>query len=570
MTTPKTPTEIFETLNPALTTETPDLINENPTPKPAQEYKSSQDPRSVEKIPAETKKSSLSILDEAPKKRYSINITTTKRGIPAMWEKGGGRTSGGSSQIITGRNGEARRPVYVRKSGSLSCAEHALITVHEGFYIVNVDLSRGEVSYASILKILNTSVKDIDGHNWEAKAEVQEENVFSNGEWDTVFDPKLASALKSAIGKASSYHCRSAYFIDSSEKKEQTAEQKAKKEAEMRRQDVERAKLRDQKNKRDAEVKAMKEAESKKLKESGLGERLENVNERRKRIEAPIIELQDCYFIISSQIRLYSEENVKNIEDLTTILENEFKEKMRTESLKAIFAPKFAKYEEKVTELGFEMSINKEVILSTPSSSYSSKTFPLSDDGLINFVTFLEERKLEKIREDIGKQLKLKYLEEKLEAEKLNLPKDIQIWRRRSGRTNRGEGWVITKDGSLRENDGTLDPYSKRYARYGEGIMIWEQILPGEIVLKWSKTSSASEHVFEVVHLPEEGLTEAQKEKILEIEEKIEKEWEGVAGVSSGIPSPSIENGFGLCKRAKALDKTTKASVSDLLNKFGR
>ena len=38
-----------------------------------------------------------------------IRIDTTKRGIPALWESGGGLTSGGSATIITGKTRGAGR-----------------------------------------------------------------------------------------------------------------------------------------------------------------------------------------------------------------------------------------------------------------------------------------------------------------------------------------------------------------------------------------------------------------------------------------------------------------------------
>ena len=101
-----------------------------------------------------------------------ISITTTKRGFPAMWESGGGMTSGGSATIITGSKGEPRRPVYMPGGGHLACGEHALITVHEGFYVVRASVSHGTRSSASISRIVSVSVKDIDGEKWEATAEV--------------------------------------------------------------------------------------------------------------------------------------------------------------------------------------------------------------------------------------------------------------------------------------------------------------------------------------------------------------------------------------------------------------
>jgi len=79
-------------------------------------------------------------------------------------------------------------------------------------------VSRGTRSYGSISQIVSVSVKDINGEKWEAKAEVEEVNTFSRGEWDKPLDEKLILAVEAAFHKASSYHCRSAYYVDNSAK----------------------------------------------------------------------------------------------------------------------------------------------------------------------------------------------------------------------------------------------------------------------------------------------------------------------------------------------------------------
>ena len=210
----------------------------------------------------------------------TISIDTTKRGFAAMWESGGGLTSGGSATIITGKNGEARRPVYMPRGGHLACGDHALITVHEGFYIVHAGVSRGTRSSASISRIISVSVKDISGEKWEAKAEGEEVNTFSKGEWDKPLDEKFAPAVEAAFHKAGSYHCRSAYYIDNSAKPEAAEADLKKRAEEARKQDEERARLRQEKADREARAKAEAEATSKAVKEAGLGARLEAVNIR--------------------------------------------------------------------------------------------------------------------------------------------------------------------------------------------------------------------------------------------------------------------------------------------------
>src|SRR3989344_2063722 len=259
----------------------------------------------------------------------TISIDTTKRGFAAMWEAGGGLTSGGSSTIITGRNGEARRPVYMPRGGHLACGNHALITVHEGFYIVHAGVSRGTRSSASISRIVSVSVKDIDGEKWEAKAETEEVNNFSKGEWDKPLDEKFAPAVEAAFHKAGSYHCRSAYYVDTSAKSEPSEADLKKRAEEARKQDEERAALRKTKADREAQAKAEAEATSKAAKEAGLGARLEVANVRLTALGREVVELGEVSFKWGWQSQLYTEQAVANVERHITQIENELAEKDR-------------------------------------------------------------------------------------------------------------------------------------------------------------------------------------------------------------------------------------------------
>lgn len=148
----------------------------------------------------------------------TIAIDTTKRGFAAMWEAGGGTTSGGSATIITGRNGEPRRPIYMPRGGHLAGGNHALIGVDRGFHIVTASMRRGERESACIKRVVSISVKSLGGDRFEAAAEVEVFNTFSRGEWDRPLDSQFAAAVEAAFRKAGTYHCRSAYYIDTSVK----------------------------------------------------------------------------------------------------------------------------------------------------------------------------------------------------------------------------------------------------------------------------------------------------------------------------------------------------------------
>ncbi len=131
--------------------------------------------------------------------------------------------------------------------------------------------------------------------------------------------------------------------------------------------------------------------------------------------------------------------------------------------------------------------------------------------------------------------------EAEAEAAASDLPSNVEIWKRRGGRTNAGDGWVIQVDGSFRQRD-KIDCPRPRYSE--EGTQVWNQILPGEVVLKWKKHSSSAEHELEVIHFPKEGLTESQLERISEIMEILEEEWKDASGMASGAPSPSVGKGW--------------------------
>lgn len=147
----------------------------------------------------------------------TMALEATKRGLPATWETGGGLTSGGSATVIAKSDGSKPRPVFVRRKGNRSGGPHALIVLHEGFYLVHASVAHGARHSARVERVVATSVEDV-GEKWKAAAEVEVVNTFDRGEWDYPLDPKLEAAVEAAFRKASIYHCRSAVYIDTSER----------------------------------------------------------------------------------------------------------------------------------------------------------------------------------------------------------------------------------------------------------------------------------------------------------------------------------------------------------------
>lgn len=105
---------------------------------------------------------------------------------------------------------------------------------------------------------------------------------------------------------------------------------------------------------------------------------------------------------------------------------------------------------------------------------------------------------------------------------------------RESGYSNNAAYYVVTADGSLRDPDVTT-----------KSEKLWKVVARGELALYHGKSFQHAEHVFEVRHLPEGGLTESQKATVDRLQEQIAGKWEGrITG--NGNLSPSMGNGWGI------------------------
>ena len=133
-----------------------------------------------------------------------IKISKSKRGIPCLWERGGGYSNTGEAQLICDKNGWQKKAIYIRKSGELACNEHALIPVRENDVVVIASHHRRDFT------IEIYSIAEIQGD----EAHLELINSFSNGEWDNNKDYWHESpVVEAAMNKATCYHCREAFFI---------------------------------------------------------------------------------------------------------------------------------------------------------------------------------------------------------------------------------------------------------------------------------------------------------------------------------------------------------------------
>ena len=258
----------------------------------------------------------------------------------------------------------------------------------------------------------------------------------------------------------------------------------------------------------------------------------------------PTLEPGETTFKFGWSDKLYTEENVAEVERKIMHWEEQAVEELRRLAARTKFQPQYEVFSQRVEKLGLALNFSEEKVHWTGRGSYHGG-YPYTQDGIESFAADLireEEKAAKEVRERAAAIAKASA---EAEAAKLGLPQNIRIWKRTGGATNCGMGWVITPDGSDRERDRLENSNPRRAERYDEGYLFWRQVLPGELVLSWSKATTAGEHHFEVVYLPE-LLTEAQLERVAEIQRELEAMWAGRRGLSSNRPSPAVGRGWGL------------------------
>lgn len=253
----------------------------------------------------------------------------------------------------------------------------------------------------------------------------------------------------------------------------------------------------------------------------------------------PPLKFEDTFFGLGFSANMpYTDKSFESVEAKVAVMETKLVECNRRRAELAAKAIAFKALVSRVEALGLTLSFGEEKVNWEGGSYYGGFTY--TQEGLESFKSDLirkEEEAAKKAREEAAAAAKASA---EVDAAGLGLPSDIRIWMR-YGATNAGYGWVVNSDGLDRECDLRED-----VRRNGDGYLVWKQILPGELVLKWSKAYTAAPHEFEVVHLPSEGVTEAQLERVAEIQQELEDTWAGRRGLASGLPSPAVGRGWDL------------------------
>lgn len=155
----------------------------------------------------------------------TIPLERTKKGLPALWEGGGGYSNTGDATLIAGPKGEKKTPLYIRRRGHLACAHHALFVVREGDIVVESSHHRGDFTH-QVYRIVAIRADE---------AEIELIAEFSCGQWDRgslghqleadlarmaageAPTMELSVAVQTAESKATAYHCRNAYYYKEKE-----------------------------------------------------------------------------------------------------------------------------------------------------------------------------------------------------------------------------------------------------------------------------------------------------------------------------------------------------------------
>ncbi len=120
-------------------------------------------------------------------------------------EEGGSTASGGSATIICGRRGQAFRPYWVPKSGSLSNGIHAYFSIPQ----VAV-LARGSQGYhGEKIYLIQCSIVQKRNRCW-----IEQKEIWSGqpNELPGILSC-FHSAIKAVMKKCYDYHCRSTYYV---------------------------------------------------------------------------------------------------------------------------------------------------------------------------------------------------------------------------------------------------------------------------------------------------------------------------------------------------------------------
>lgn len=223
----------------------------------------------------------------------------------------------------------------------------------------------------------------------------------------------------------------------------------------------------------------------------------------------------------------YSSETRRYTDELTGEIAGLLEKAQDEKRAKNTYTPMFQEIESTLNTLGISINYNDiDVTLKATTSYFSYKSYSYSQEGYNSFisdVTQYQEKIAQEQEEAQRKVAELKRLTELKrrisEAKEMGYPEEFEFWNRLSGATNLGHAYVIESDGTIREPDYNNLRNSNHKYKYSDwkndadGTQGYIQILPGEIIVTYTKGYTAVPYVFNVEWADGE-ITEAQLEVI--------------------------------------------------------
>lgn len=136
----------------------------------------------------------------------TMEVELSKKGYPVLWERGGSYSNTGDATCIANKNGEPKKPLFVRTGGHLACSEHALFILDEGDVWCRVSRHRNDIN----IYLWRVVKVEQGNHN----ISIERIGTYHQGEWD-IENPEFCyqALIDATVKKSYDYHCRTPYFI---------------------------------------------------------------------------------------------------------------------------------------------------------------------------------------------------------------------------------------------------------------------------------------------------------------------------------------------------------------------
>ena len=217
----------------------------------------------------------------------------------------------------------------------------------------------------------------------------------------------------------------------------------------------------------------------------------------------------------------------KYTDDLISEISELFEKVQNKKNARDTYKPMYQEMENTLNTLNVSINYNDtEVILNDPTSYFRYKSYKYSHEGYNLFISDVtqyqqkiakEQEEVRRKAEELIKTAELK--RRKDEAKEMKYPEKFEFWNRIGGATNLGHSYVIESDGTIREPDYNNLRNNNHKCRYSDwkniadGTQGYMQILPGEIIVSYTKDYTAAPYVFNVEWADGE-ITETQLEVI--------------------------------------------------------